>query len=186
MGVVYLGEHTLLGRLAAIKVLLPALSANQEIVQRSFNEARAVAQIADPGIVQVYDFGQHTDGSAFIVMELLQGEPVDRRLARIGRFTPIDCLRLTALICRSLAAAHARGIVHRDLKPENLFIVGDPVVTGGERPKILDFGIAKLSSSEPGALKTRTGMMMGTPVYMSPGYVGSCASPLPGFYCLQQ
>jgi serine/threonine-protein kinase len=168
MGAVYVGEHALLGRRAAIKVLLPALSSNPEILQRFFNEARALTQITDPGIVQVFDFGQHADGSAFIVMELLEGEPFDRRLARLGRFSTIDTLRLLTMICRSLGTAHAKGIVHRDLKPENLFVVGDPAVTGGERPKILDFGIAKLSSNEPSALKTRTGMMMGTPVYMSP------------------
>lgn len=168
MGTVYVGEHTLIGRKAAIKVLLPALSANEEIVQRFFNEARAVTQIADPGIVQVFDFGYHTDGSAFIVMELLEGEAMDKRLERIGRFNLIDCLRLIRLICSSLGVAHAKGIVHRDLKPENIFIVGDPAVTGGERAKILDFGIAKLSANDPGKMKTRTGMLMGTPVYMSP------------------
>ncbi|MBA3820909.1 MAG: serine/threonine protein kinase, partial [Deltaproteobacteria bacterium] len=168
MGVVYVAEHALLGRRAAIKVLLPELSANREIVQRFFNEARAVTQIADPGIVQIFDFGFHIDGSAFIVLELLEGESMDARLLRIGRFSPIDCLRLMRQICTSLHAAHVKGIVHRDLKPENIFIVGDPAVTGGERAKILDFGIAKLSADEPGKMKTRTGMMMGTPVYMSP------------------
>ena len=168
MGTVYLGQHALLGRKAAIKVLLPALSANEEIVKRFFNEARAVTVISDPGIVQVFDFGFHTDGSAYIVMELLEGEPMDKRLARIGRFGLIECLRLMRLICTSLGAAHAKGIVHRDLKPENIFIVGDPAVPGGERAKILDFGIAKLSGDEPGRLKTRTGALMGTPVYMSP------------------
>ncbi len=168
MGAVFIGEHTLLGRKAAIKVLLPELSTHQEIVQRFFNEAKAVTQIADPGIVQVFDFGYHTDSSAFIIMELLDGEPMDRRLARIGRFQPHEALRLMRLICTSLAAAHAKGIVHRDLKPENIFLVGDPAVTGGERAKILDFGIAKLTGDDPGQLKTRTGMVMGTPVYMSP------------------
>src|SRR3954469_11360562 len=84
MGAVFIGEHTLLGRKAAIKVLLPELSTHQEIVQRFFNEAKAVTQIADRGIVKVFDFGYHTDGSAFIIMELLEGEPMDRRLARIG------------------------------------------------------------------------------------------------------
>jgi serine/threonine-protein kinase len=168
MGTVYLAEHTLLGRKAAIKVLLPALSANEEVVRRFFNEARAVTQITDPGIVQIFDFGYHTDGSAFIVMELLDGEAMDKRLARIGKFGLIECLRLMRLICSSLGAAHARGIVHRDLKPENIFIVGDPAVTGGERAKILDFGIAKLSGEDAGTHKTRTGMLMGTPVYMSP------------------
>jgi serine/threonine-protein kinase len=168
MGVVYVAEHTLLGRRAAIKILLPQLSANPELVQRFFNEARAVTQIADPGIVQVFDFGFLDDRSAYIVMELLEGEPMDRRLHRIGRFSPIDALRLTRLVCTSLGVAHAKGIVHRDLKPENIFIVGDPAVTGGERAKILDFGIAKLSFEEPGKLRTRTGTLMGTPVYMSP------------------
>jgi eukaryotic-like serine/threonine-protein kinase len=87
MGAVYLAEHTLLGRRAAIKVLLSELSRNQEIVQRFFNEARAVTQIADPGIVQVFDFGYHTDGSAYLVMELLEGELASahrRRSTRCG------------------------------------------------------------------------------------------------------
>ena len=77
MGVVYIGEHTLLGRKAAIKVLRTKLSTQEEVVQRFFNEAKAVTQIADPGIVQVFDFGYHTDGSAFIIMELLEGEAMD-------------------------------------------------------------------------------------------------------------
>jgi serine/threonine-protein kinase len=168
MGAVYVGEHTLLGRKAAIKVLLPELSAHKEIVQRFFNEAKAVTQITDPGIVQVFDFGYDQSGVAYIVMELLEGEPMDRRLQRIGRIAPPDALRLAKQICTSLQAAHNKGIIHRDLKPENIYIVGDPAVTGGERAKILDFGIAKLSGDEPGKMKTRTGMVMGTPVYMSP------------------
>jgi len=85
MGAVYLGEHTLLGRLAAIKVLLPSLSDRAEIVARFFNEARATTSICDPGIVQIFDFGHHTDGSAYIVMEYLEGEGLDQRLARLGR-----------------------------------------------------------------------------------------------------
>jgi serine/threonine-protein kinase len=168
MGAVFLGEHTLLGRKAAIKVLLPSLSANESIVRRFFNEARAVTQISDPGIVQVFDFGHHTDGSAFLVMELLEGESMTTRLRRIKRFSVADCTRLMRMTCASLAAAHAKGIVHRDLKPDNIFIVGDPAVTGGERPKILDFGIAKLSGDAPDMHKTRTGALIGTPVYMSP------------------
>lgn len=96
MGAVYLAEHTLLGRRAAIKVLLKEFTANESIVQRFFNEARAVTAIADPGIVQVFDFGHHTDGSAFLVMELLDGEAMDARLKRIGRFNPVDAVRLMA------------------------------------------------------------------------------------------
>jgi eukaryotic-like serine/threonine-protein kinase len=167
MGTVWVGEHTLLGRRAAIKVLLPEYSNREEIVQRFFNEARAVTAISDPGIVQVFDFG-HALGSAYIVMELLTGEAMDARLRRIGRFAPADAIRLMAQVATSLGAAHAKGVIHRDLKPENIFIVGDPAVTGGERTKILDFGIAKLAGVESSGVKTRTGMMMGTPVYMSP------------------
>jgi eukaryotic-like serine/threonine-protein kinase len=168
MGAVYLAEHTLLGRRAAIKVLLPSFSADQAIVRRFFNEARAVTRIADPGIVQVFDFGIHTDNSAFIVMELLEGETMSRRQKRVRRFAASDAIRLVRMTCTSLGAAHAKGVVHRDLKPDNIFIVGDPAVTGGERPKILDFGIAKLSGEAPEMHKTRTGALIGTPMYMSP------------------
>src|SRR5258705_10078626 len=120
MGAVYVAEHTLLGRRAAIKVLLPELSAHKEIVHRFFNEAKAVTQITDPGIVQVFDFGFDHVGRAYIVMELLEGEAMDKRLQRIARFAPADALRLMRQICMSLQAAHAKGIIHRDLKPENL------------------------------------------------------------------
>ncbi|HEX4420618.1 MAG TPA: serine/threonine-protein kinase [Kofleriaceae bacterium] len=168
MGAVYLGQHTLLGRRAAIKVLLPELSSRPDIVNRFFNEARAVTSISDPGIVQVFDFGYHTDGSAFIVMEYLEGEPLDRRLARLGKLPVYEGLRLCRQIASSLAAAHAQHITHRDLKPENIFLVHDGEVASGERSKILDFGIAKLSDDNPGKLKTNTGALMGTPIYMSP------------------
>jgi len=168
MGAVYLGHHQLLGRRAAIKVLLPELSARPDIVNRFFNEARAVTSISDPGIVQVFDFGYHTDGSAFIVMEYLEGEPLDRRLARLGKLAAYDALLLCRQVASSLAAAHAQNIIHRDLKPENIYLVHDGEVASGERSKILDFGIAKLSDDNPGKVKTSTGALMGTPVYMSP------------------
>jgi eukaryotic-like serine/threonine-protein kinase len=167
MGAVYEGQHTLIGRRAAIKVLLPELSSNREIVDRFFNEARATTSISDAGIVQVFDFGVHSDNSAYIVMEFLEGEPLDTRMKRLGRISPFDAMRITRQASGSLAAAHQRGIVHRDLKPENIFLVPDQEAQGGERPKILDFGIAKLSGPES-KTKTRTGVMMGTPVYMSP------------------
>jgi serine/threonine-protein kinase len=168
MGAVYIAEHVLLGRKAAIKVLLPQLSAHQEIVNRFFNEARAATAISDPGIVQIFDFGYHTDGSAFIVMEFLEGETLDSRLRRLGRLHPADAIRLIRQVASSLAAAHARGIIHRDLKPENIFLVVDKEVSGGERAKILDFGIAKLSDDHPGKVRTHTQAIMGTPMYMSP------------------
>jgi len=167
MGAVYLAEHTLLGRRAAIKVLLPALSSQREVVDRFFNEARATTAVADPGIVQVFDFGFAADQSAYIVMELLEGESLDTRMQR-GTISVADALRLTRQIAGSLAAAHARGIVHRDLKPDNIYIVRDAEAQSGERPKILDFGIAKLTNDGGDRTRTRTGMVMGTPIYMSP------------------
>ena len=173
MGAVFLAEHTLLGRRAAVKVLHPALSANPDVVQRFFNEARAATAIADPGIVQVFDFGYATDAAhanpqAYIVMELLEGEALDARVRRLGRLAPADALRILRQVATSLHAAHARGIVHRDLKPENIFLVVDREVAGGERAKILDFGIAKLSHDGGSNLKTHTQAIMGTPMYMSP------------------
>jgi serine/threonine-protein kinase len=167
MGTVWLAEHTLLGRKAAIKVLLPTLSADTEIVQRFFNEAKAVTTVTDPGIVQVFDFGNDATGNAYIVMELLDGETVAERVERTGPIATRDVVRLMRLICVSLAVAHDKGIVHRDLKPENIFIVADPAVPSGERAKIVDFGIAKLSRDE-GTHITHAGAMLGTPLYMSP------------------
>ncbi len=166
MGAVYLAEHALLGRRAAIKVLLPSLSSRQEIVTRFFNEARAATAIADPGIVQIFDFG-YDGGVAYLVMELLVGEALDARLDK-QRLAPIDALRIARQIAGTLGSAHARGIIHRDLKPENVFLVRDPEVPGGERVKILDFGIAKLAGVDPGLVKTQIGAVMGTPLYMSP------------------
>jgi eukaryotic-like serine/threonine-protein kinase len=167
MGAVYLAEHTLVGRRAAIKVLLPELSLRRGIVTRFFNEARAMTAIPDPGIVQMFDVGFHTDGSAYIVMELLEGETLERRRKRLGRLHLVDALRITRQVAGSLATAHERGVIHRDLKPDNIFMVRDGEAVGGERPKVLDFGIAKLSGDDERE-RTMTGAMMGTPVYMSP------------------
>ncbi len=164
MGEVWLAKHTLLGRMAAIKLLHPMFTNREDIVTRFFNEARAATAIADPGIVQIFDFG-YVDGSAFIVMELLDGETLDARVR--ARVLPVpDALRITRQVASSLGAAHARGIIHRDLKPENIFLVRDPEVVGGERAKILDFGIAKLNDHD--GPKTHTSTVMGTPTYMSP------------------
>jgi tRNA A-37 threonylcarbamoyl transferase component Bud32 len=168
MGAVYAGEHTLLGRPAAIKVLLPELSRKQDVVMRFFNEARAATAIRHPGIVEIYDFGWTPDGAAFIVMERLDGEALADRLAR-GRLAWPAAFAVARQIAGALAAAHAKGIVHRDLKPDNVFLVPDPEVPGGERIKLLDFGIAKLAGETTTAVNmTKTGSVMGTPTYMAP------------------
>src|SRR5215203_5552126 len=136
MGMVFLGEHMLLGRRAAIKTLLPTVAVNHEIVERFFNEARATSAISDPGVVQIFDFGYHVDGTAYIVMEFLEGESLSTRLDRLKKLPLLDALRITRQIAGSLAAAHTQQIVHRDLKPGNVFMIRDAEAQGGERTKI--------------------------------------------------
>ena len=168
MGMVWLGEHQLLGSRAAIKVLLPAMSAQPKLVERFFDEAKAATRIQDPGIITVLDFGHH-EGNAYIVMEHLRGESLASRLGT-GRLPALQAVRIIQQCAIAMAAAHARGIIHRDLKPDNVFLVPDPAVPGGERIKILDFGIAKLldEADDPDRQKTITGTIMGTPAFMSP------------------
>src|SRR4029079_1641796 len=110
MGAVYAAEHTLLGRPAAIKILLPQLSKQQDIVMRFFNEARAATAIRHPGIVEVYDFGWTPEGAAYIVMEHLEGETLSRRAAR-ARLSWQTALAIARQIAGALSAAHAKGIV---------------------------------------------------------------------------
>ena len=171
MGVVYLAEHPLIGRKAAVKVLLPQYSSNAMVVNRFFNEARAANLIKHPGIIDVFDFGQLPDGSAYIVMELLEGESLASRLDRDPRPPLPLVLEITRQLASAIGAAHAMKIIHRDLKPDNVFLV--PQVDGpmGLRVKVLDFGIAKLTDGAAlgnADLKTKTNSLLGTPLYMSP------------------
>jgi eukaryotic-like serine/threonine-protein kinase len=175
MGEVYLAQHTRIDRRAAIKVLLPGLSSNQEVVDRFFSEARSTSSIRHKGIVEVLDCDVHPSGRAYIVMELLEGDSLAGRLAKepqFGRDLP-RVLHVTAAVADAVGAAHAKGIVHRDLKPDNVFLAADPGARFGFVTKILDFGIAKLmtadgDASRPVSARTRTGSLMGTPAYMSP------------------
>ncbi len=166
MGAVWAAEHILLGSKAAIKVLRVELSQNQSIVQRFFDEARAASRVAHPNIVTVIDFGWQRD-VAYLVMEHLPGTTVTRAIYQAGRVPPARSLWIVRESAIAMAAAHAVNIVHRDLKPDNLFLVPDH--HGGERLKVLDFGIAKLvGDADKGHGLTQTGMIMGTPAYMSP------------------
>jgi serine/threonine protein kinase/ActR/RegA family two-component response regulator len=169
MGAVFLAEHVLLGKEVAIKVLLPELSQSRENVGRFFNEARSAAGIRDPGIVDVFDFGYDASENAYIVMELLHGESLGAFLHRVKRPDLGFVVRVGKQIARAIGAAHARQIVHRDLKPDNVFLARDPDVPTGTRVKVLDFGTAKLGMDMgPGSVVTRTGDLVGTPLYMSP------------------
>jgi serine/threonine protein kinase len=169
MGTVYRAVHVLIGRDAAIKVLHPELSSSHDIVQRFFNEAKATTSIKHPGIVEVFDFGYMESGHAYLVMEFLEGMSLARRLKLLTeRMSEGEAALMLRSVCNALAAAHAKGIIHRDLKPDNLFLVPDPEAPTGERPKILDFGIAKLTDIGLAGTATKTGAVMGTPTYMSP------------------
>jgi serine/threonine-protein kinase len=168
MGVVYAGTHVALGSPAALKTLLPRHSADQELVARFFNEARAATLVKHPGIVAVYDFGHHSSGVGYLVMELLVGETLAQRRDRLGRLPERSMLALMRQVAGALAAAHDAGIVHRDLKPHNLFVVSDPDLPGGERVKVLDFGVCKLAGPAPAGERTREGCLLGTPKYMAP------------------
>jgi len=169
-GEVYLAENPHLERRAAIKVLRPLLAQDAELVRRFFNEARAASAIRHPSIIDVFDAGETPEGAPYILMEFLEGASLKKRLKEVGRFSVAQALELASQAGSALAAAHAIGIVHRDLKPENLFLVPDANAPSGERVKILDFGIAKVKHGGGTAesFRTETGLIMGSPTYMSP------------------
>jgi serine/threonine protein kinase len=169
MGVVYLAEHRSIGRKVAVKVIAPELSRNPEVLKRFFNEARATAQLRHPALVDTFDFGTRADGSAYIIMEYLEGENLASLLRRMVLIPAREAAQLLRQIAEGVGIAHAAKIVHRDLKPDNIFLVAHPA-TGATMVKILDFGIAKILDHERGSdtAQTRTGVMVGTPVFMSP------------------
>jgi tRNA A-37 threonylcarbamoyl transferase component Bud32 len=171
MGEVFQGRHRHMHRDAAIKVLREELSTNAEVVRRFFTEARATAAVRHPAIIEIFDCDVHPRGSAFIVMELLEGEDLAKRLAERGSFLgDLPGLRAIARqVANGLGAAHDVGIVHRDLKPGNIFLAGAAGAGPPAVVKILDFGIAKLLYGDvEGHERTRTGNVLGTPLYMSP------------------
>jgi serine/threonine-protein kinase len=166
MGTVYGAVHPLIGKRAAIKVLRKELCASAEAVERFVQEARAVNQIGHPNIVDCFAFGALPDGRSWCAMEWLTGESLSDRMAR--RALSWDETRAIAGdVIRALDAAHGKGIVHRDLKPDNVFLV--EVADERPRVKLLDFGIAKLTGgADQRASKTRTGAVVGTPLYIAP------------------
>ncbi len=166
MGRVYVAEHQKLGRKVALKLLLPEFAANPEVVQRFFNEARAVNQINHPNIVEIVDFIEDPHGFNYFIMELLDGTDLRKTRDADGPFLLGRTVSIGKQMASALAAAHGQGIIHRDIKPDNVVLLPSE-----DRPnfiKLLDFGIAKLSSGVFHEQKTRLGMVLGTPGYMSP------------------
>ena len=164
MGVVYSATHPVIGKRVAIKVLRPELSRDPEVVERFKREAQAVNRIGHPNIVDIFAFGFLPDGRSYHVMDLLVGEPLRARLRR-GPVPLDEAVHVIDQTASALIAAHDKGIVHRDLKPDNIYMAHTP----GRRPevKILDWGLVKIAA-KPGAFRTVTGSLLGTPAYMSP------------------
>lgn len=168
MGAVYLAEHPGIGRKVAIKVLRSELDHDPQLLTRFLNEARAANAIRHPNIIEVLDSGTTAKGASYLVMELLEGESLSSRIRRLSRLDERSAIEIAMQTAAGLGAAHAKGIIHRDLKPDNLYVIPEESDPARERVKILDFGIAKLHVTSGDSLKTRTGTLMGTPVYMSP------------------
>jgi serine/threonine-protein kinase len=169
MGMVFEAVHGSVGGQAAIKILRPEVAKRHDIITRFFNEARAANSISHPGIVHIYDCGYTASGIAYLTMEFLAGSSLRARMEASPRLPSSDALRIARQIAAALQAAHQRNVIHRDLKPDNVMLVPDADLPGGERVKVLDFGIAKMAdtlAAEP--LQTRSDMLMGTPTYMSP------------------
>jgi tRNA A-37 threonylcarbamoyl transferase component Bud32 len=168
MGTVYLGEHATIGKKFAVKVLSYEYAHKDDLRERFLQEARAASMISQENVVEITDFGDTPDGSVFFIMEFLQGEDLSDTLKKEGRLPWSRAKPIMLQICRALGAAHDAGIIHRDMKPENCYRIARG--SNEDFIKVLDFGIAKVTSEDEGEGKglTRTGMIFGTPEYMSP------------------
>ena len=203
MGVVYRGEHVYLGKEVAIKVLRPGSAGRAQATKWFLREARAASRISHPGIVEVTDFGKSADGTVFLVMGLIRGEPLDFLLGREGRLEPARAMNLALQIADAIGAAHKQGIVHRDLKPANVM-----VRTRGERSQparqpwsvdsapyraegtifesvtLLDFGVAKMYDAATGGWRADQ-TITGTAEYIAPEIVqGMAIDPRTDIYSL--
>ncbi len=165
-GAVYEARHRYTNRAVAVKVMHQQLVADGDAVLRFLREAKSVAKVGHPAIVEVMDAGETPDRWPYVVLELLHGESLGARLA--GGALPFDdVVRIGLDLLAGLAAAHAAGIVHRDIKPDNVFLLDDE--EEGTCVKILDFGVAKhLDSTGSSVVLTKPGATVGTPSYMSP------------------
>ena len=163
-GVVFRGRHHEVEREVAVKVLLASYAgADPTAVARFRREAQIASSLHYPNTVQLFDYGETDEGVFYIVMEYLKGKPLSEVLARAGRLSPTRAVHIIRQVLHSLMEAHARGIVHRDIKPDNVMIT--PLAFDQDFVKVMDFGIAKMVSSEGSSL-TQAGLTLGTPRYM--------------------
>jgi serine/threonine protein kinase len=172
MGTVYSAIQPIIGKKVAIKVLAGRLAKNKNAIRRFVLEARAVNDIRHPGLVDIFSFGQLTDGRHYFVMEFLEGRDLGDVLRERSRLPMVEAIPIFLEVAQALVAVHEKGIVHRDLKPENILILDKPQ-PGGQRVKLVDFGLAKLVEGVPAHMReeapsTAAGVNVGTPHYMSP------------------
>ncbi|HEX8141564.1 MAG TPA: protein kinase [Pyrinomonadaceae bacterium] len=167
MGTVYRGTHILMDKTVAIKVLHPALAADDKIVARFSREARAASRISHPHALNVTDFGESQNGVVFLIMEYLHGKTLKEVIHAEGPMPLPRTVEIIRQVCGALDAAHSEGVIHRDLKSDNIMLID---VGGGDWAKVLDFGIAKIQESVGGTdpALTSPNLIIGTPQYMSP------------------
>jgi len=167
MGAVYLGEHVKMGRKSAIKVMNPGMAADPDAISRFNREASNASRISHPNVCQIYDFGETPEGVIYLAMEFIEGSALTDLIEKEGALPPLRAARILKQAADALASAHDLGIVHRDLKPDNIMIV--QAKDGSDVVKVVDFGIAKaVAGDEAGQKVTKTGLVVGTPEYMSP------------------
>jgi serine/threonine protein kinase len=166
MGYVYLAEHPTLPKKVAVKIVRPEHAKRQDLVERFLAEAKTISLLNNEHIVGIHDFGLIDEEIPYFVMELLEGEPLSKLLARQKRVPPSEAIEIICQLLEALSAAHAKGVIHRDLKPDNVFLLQRK---GQVFVKLLDFGIAKfIDPNQAIQSHTKAGNLLGTPQYMSP------------------
>ena len=166
MGAVYLGEHVKMGRMCAVKVISKSLAQDSDAIARFNREAANAARINHPNVCSIYDFGETDDGVIYLAMEFIEGEALTDLVNREGALSPKRAAEIARQTAEALEAAHEFGIVHRDLKPDNIMIAKNR--DGSDLAKVVDFGIAKAAGGDEKQNVTKTGLVVGTPEYMSP------------------
>lgn len=168
MGAVHAARHLRTGRRYAVKTILAGANASEDAIRRFEREATAASALGHPGIVQVHDFNVTPDGLFYLVMDLLEGETLQKRLQQSAPLAWLDAQRIAVELCAALGAAHDHALLHRDIKPSNVFLATPSRAAGAaERAVLVDFGLVK-PMMESGSQVTSTGVVLGTPMYMSP------------------
>ncbi len=167
MGAVYLGEHVKMGRKSAIKVMAAQMSQDPDAISRFNREASNASRISHPNVCQIYDFGETPDGLIYLAMEFIEGQALKDVIEAEGALHPARAASILKQAADALQAAHDLSIVHRDIKPDNIMVVQGK--DGTDVVKVVDFGIARaVGGDETGQKVTKTGLVVGTPEYMSP------------------